>query len=73
MIWDKHDQLIPTFTWFNTKTMVASIPTEKVGHHLRAEIGHFEFVVRDEAEAETLKEQLPEHLHQFIIEKKLPY
>lgn len=58
-VWDISDNLVPILTWFNTGMMVASVPTNKPHSELRTEIGRFEFIVRSEHEAVTLKKTFP--------------
>jgi hypothetical protein len=56
-VWDTSGNIVPILKWFNTDTMIASVPT-KEGGEARTEIGRFEFIVRNEHELGSLKKTL---------------
>lgn len=57
-VWDISGNLVPILTWFNTDTMITSVPTNVPNSELRTKIGRFEFIVRSEIEATTLRKAL---------------
>ena len=58
-VWDVSGNLVPDPTWFNTDTMVASVPTDSSPNsECRTQISRFEFVVKSEQEATILQEIL---------------
>lgn len=59
-VWDVSGNLVPILTWFNTDTMIASVPTDvsRPNSELRTEIGRFEFIVRSEIEAMALRKAM---------------
>jgi hypothetical protein len=64
-LWDRSDEEIPFFLWFNTETRVAAAP-RKNGAANRVEISRFAFIADSHGQASQLEKQLPSELHIFI-------
>jgi len=74
-VWDVSDNLVPILTWFNTDTMIASVPTDIPHSEIRTEIGRFEFIVNSEQEEMSLtkafasdEKDLKDHI-ELVLEK----